>query len=424
MVTSLTNERTQLNNLQSDAQGQIASDAKAANGLAQQVADLNGQIVVAEGGTAGTANALRDQRDAVLTKLSQMTGIQTVNQGDGSVNVYVGSEPLVIGTQNSGITVQQTVVNGTPQSTVVFKSNGGPLNPTTGELGSLQAVQTQIGSVTAQVDNLAHNLIFAVNKLHASGQGTAGIQPALRQAISSRIPTAPLNSAASGLQFTPANGSFVVHVRDKASGLVTSTLVQVNLTGSPSDTTLNSLSASLNAVSGVKATVANGKLTIASLSNGSEISFSQDSSSVLASLGVNTFFTGSNASDIAVNTTLKNQPTLIAAAKNGDSGDNQTALAIAALNTTPLASLDNSSLQDGYQTVVNGVAGQVATATVNTQATQAVHDTLSAQHASLSGVNIDEEAVNMIQQQRAYQGAAILITTVNSMMASLLAMVH
>ena len=53
-----------------------------------------------------------------------------------------------------------------------------------------------------------------------------------------------------------------------------------------------------------------------------ELTFSQDSSGALAAIGVNNYFTGSNATDIAVNQTLQDQPSLLAAAKNGQAGDN------------------------------------------------------------------------------------------------------
>ncbi|HWE04355.1 MAG TPA: flagellar hook-associated protein FlgK [Tepidisphaeraceae bacterium] len=422
VAESLTNEQTQLTNIQSSVQQQIGSDAQAADGYAQQIADLNRQIVVSSNGTAGADNSLMDQRDTILTKLSGLMNIQTVQQNDGAVNVYVGSEPLVDNTVSNGVKVEQQTVNGEPVSTVVFKANGGPLPLSSGELGALQTTQTQVSNVAGQVNALAHNLIAAVNQIHASGQGTAGFT-SVTGADAVKDPTAALNSTAAGLTFPPTNGSFVIHVTNTASGIGASTLVPVNLTGSPTDTTLNSLAASLNAIKGVTASVANGKLTVASSDPGSTISFSQDSSGALAGLGINTFFTGSDASDIAVNQTVQNDPSLINAAQNGDAGDNQTATAIAALNTQSLASLNGVSLQDSYQAVVDGVSGQVATANTDAQAAQAVKDTLTTQQQSLSGVSIDEESVNMLVQQRAYQGAAIFITTVNNMMTSLLAMI-
>src|SRR3954469_3807164 len=53
--------RSQLSDLQNDANSRLKGLASNANNLAQQIADLNGQITVAEGGAGGQANALRDQ---------------------------------------------------------------------------------------------------------------------------------------------------------------------------------------------------------------------------------------------------------------------------------------------------------------------------------------------------------------------------
>jgi flagellar hook-associated protein 1 FlgK len=53
-----------------------------------------------------------------------------------------------------------------------------------------------------------------------------------------------------------------------------------------------------------------------------------------------------------------------------------------------------------------------------------VKDTLQAQREALSGVSLDEEAVNLMKQQRAFQGAARLITAVNEMMDTVLNLVR
>ena len=64
VATWFNDMRRQLGSLQTDADDRLAALAADADQLAQQVADLNGKIVVAEGGGAGQANGLRDQRDA------------------------------------------------------------------------------------------------------------------------------------------------------------------------------------------------------------------------------------------------------------------------------------------------------------------------------------------------------------------------
>ena len=86
-----------------------------------------------------------DQRDSILNKLSSMMNIQTVNQPDGSVNVYVGSEPLVIAGNSSGVAVQTKTVNDEQVSTVVFASDNDPMALTSGQLGAMQSMQSSVG---------------------------------------------------------------------------------------------------------------------------------------------------------------------------------------------------------------------------------------------------------------------------------------
>jgi len=416
--------RDQLVGLQKDLDARQAAAVKDADGLAQRVADLNSQISQAEGGTGGIANGLRDQRDAALKELAQIVDVKVVDTGDGMVNVTLGSEPLVIGSNNRGLKLKTgTTPDGQLTAKVVFKADGGTARITSGQLGAMAAVRGKIDTVVAQTDELAGNLIFELNKVHAAGQGLKGFTDVVAGTAVADA-TKALNSAEAKLPFAPTNGSFVVHVKQKGSGLETGTLVKVNLDGlNADDTTLATLAADLDAIDGVTATVTGGRLRLKSDSPDIELSFSQDSSGTLAALGVNAFFTGKDARDITVNDAVKADPGLLAAAKNGNSGDNQTARAIAALETTGLARLDGGTLKEAYQSMVNGVALDARTAKTNAQATQTIRDTLAAQREALSGVSLDEEAINLVKQQRAFQGAARFLAAVDEMMKTVLQLV-
>ncbi len=418
------NMKSQFGELQGSISDQLKGQTGAANDLAQKVADLNRQIVVTEGGTPGQANALRDQRDAVLKQLSGLMDIKTLQQPDGSMNVYVGSETLVDGQTNNGLKLGTTTDStGALVPNITFASNNGTVPVTSGQLGALLSVRSQISTVAGQVDSIAHNLIFELNKLHSSGQGMEGFS-SVTSTNAVLDPNAALNQPAAGLPFTPVNGSFVLHVKQKATGLITSTLVKVDLDGlNNNDTTLNSLQTSLAAIGGVAATITGGKLTIAAASSGAEISFSQDTSGVLASLGVNTFFSGKDATDVTVNAQLLGQPTLLAAALNGDKGNNQTALAIAQLESAPVKALSGQSLKDTYESVVNSVGTAAAAAKQNSQAAQVVQNTLQSQQQGLSGVSMDEEAMNLMRQQRAFQAASRIVSAVDDMMKTIIQLV-
>ncbi len=411
----------QLGSMQDQVNSQLPQQVQSANSLADQIAQLNVQIVTASGGTNGVPNALEDQRDADLKQLSQLANISVQRQANGSDSVFIGSEPLIEGQTNHGLSMANLqAADGTVTPTVVFTDTKGTVPVTSGAIGALSAVRGQIQTVQTQVDTIAKQLINDVNVLHASGQGSAGITT-VTGTNQVTDPAAALNSAAAGLTYPPTNGSFVVHVTG-SDGASVATLVTVSLKGKPTDTTLNSLLNSLNGIAGVSASIVNGGLKISAATAGSTLSFSQDSSNTLAALGINTFFTGDSAENIAVNPVLQADPTQLAAGKNGSAGDNGTALAIASLETTPAAGA-TETLQASYQGLVTSVADTVATANSQASASTAVSATLQSQQQSTSGVSLDEEMVNMLQQQQAFQASSRVVATIQQMMQSLIAMV-
>src|SRR5262249_8076567 len=160
----------------------------------------------------------------------------------------------------------------------------------------------------------------------------------------------------------------------------------------------------------VKAAIQGGSLSIASTDPNVTITFSQDSSHALAALGINTFFSGSNAGNLAINQTVAADPNLLAASQNGLPGDNSNALAIAHFNKTPQSVLGNQSWTDSYNSMINQIATTSSSATANAASTQDIVQTLQAQQQNISGVSLDQETVNMLQQQRSYQGAAMFIS--------------
>ena len=98
----------------------------------------------------------------------------------------------------------------------------------------------------------------------------------------------------------------------------------------------------------------------------------------------------------------------------------QNALAIANFPATTQTVLGNQSWTDSYGSMINGIATTGATANSNVTSTQDIVQALQTQQQNVSGVSLDQETVNMLQQQRSYQGAAMFISTVNQMMQSLL----
>src|SRR5659263_43184 len=81
-----------------DANKAITDAAGQVNSIATDIARLNAQIVQIEsGGGAAKANDLRDARDQLVTQLSGLVDIGTLEDKNGSLTVTVGMRNLVGG---------------------------------------------------------------------------------------------------------------------------------------------------------------------------------------------------------------------------------------------------------------------------------------------------------------------------------------
>ena len=289
---------------------------------------------------------------------------------------------------------------------------------TGGQIGGLLSARANgVDSAQASLNTLAAALIEQVNAIHSQGQGLDKMDAATStNAVSDA--NAALNAA--GLSQTVVNGSFTLNVTGPTGQTAASTIT-VNLSGIGSATTANSLAAQLSGVAGVSATVQpDGRLSIDAAS-GYSISFAGDSSGALGALGLNTFFSGHDADDIAVRGDLTAGG--IAASQNGLPGDNSNALQLAGLASTPVDSLGGVSLTGYFNNTMGTLAGQISqTQAANTSAGTLVN-ALSSQQAAISGVSIDQEAIDLMTYQRAYQGAARYISTLKTLTDEMMQMI-
>ncbi|MCS7033959.1 MAG: flagellar hook-associated protein FlgK, partial [Phycisphaerae bacterium] len=95
--------RTQLSSLATDVDERLQAAVNTADDLARKIAQINTEVVRAEGGSNAPANGLRDQRDVLLGELAELINVQTRLQPSGAMNVYVNSEPLVMEGDTQGV---------------------------------------------------------------------------------------------------------------------------------------------------------------------------------------------------------------------------------------------------------------------------------------------------------------------------------
>ena len=421
--------RSRLVSLGQQVDEQIGAAVNSVGDLLTQLEQLNEQI--AQLGGAGGAHSLRDQRDLLLTELSRYIDISVVEQDSGLIDVFVGSTPIVLNGRAQPIETRTTTVENTgsggasqTQTQLVLAEDQRALAPTSGSLGALLAGrEQQVLDAIAVLDDFANQLMSQVNRVHSQGQGTRGFDQVVGTAQVADL-DALLNSNAAALGFTVSHGSFQVHTTQLSTGQRDTSLVSLDLDGidAGNDTSLNDLIASLNTVAGVTASATpDGRLQLTADSSDIQISFSDDDTGVLAALGINTFFAGRNALDIAVNTDLQDNSAYVAAAQGHVAGDNRNALAIAGLADQQLDALGGNSLTGLWHLRVEQQAVRLSQANLAVETGTAVVDSLSAQQQSASGVNTDEEAINLLAFQRAYQGSARFLTVVDELMQTLLA---
>ena len=435
LASSLTQLRNDLKDLGDEFDDQIDALVEEADELAGEIARLNAEIAAAEAGHPSAAHALKDQRDGLLRDLSEILDVNVRHHDDGTIYVYVGSEPLIMGGVSRGLTTAKNVDGEYARTSVYFADGTEATAPVTVRGGSLEGLirardEDALGQVDA-IDELAAAIIFEVNRVHSEGQGLDAFT-SVTGTYSVLDPTAALNSTEADLAHAPQNGSFYIAMAD-SSGTVVAYQIEVDLDGiGDDDTTLESLVADLNAtVEGLTASVTADNRLQLEADTGYTFTFGhdgertrEDSANLLAALGINTFFDGSTAADMTLNEAVKNDPSLLAAALVNFEGDGDNAGRLAQLGTTESEVLGGVTLLEGYSSVATDVALAGAAAADEVEVATAVHSALQAQKESISGVNLDEEALELLKYERAYQGAARYVVTVDALMDELLALVR
>jgi flagellar hook-associated protein 1 FlgK len=390
------------------------------NRLVEQIRSLNQRIAEAEAGDSSASDAvgLRDQRLSALSQLSQLVDIRVEEQASGAVNVYNGGNYLVFEGLSRKVAVAQSTDRGLTISKLVFADSKAPLQASGGELAGLLNSRDQVlGGFLDQLDDFSRTLAFEFNRIYSSGQGLNGYTSLTSNSSVSDVDAALDNA---GLAFTPVNGSFQIQVTNRQTNETRTRTISVNLTGLGDDTSLSSLAAQIDAIDGLTATITSDrKLKITSNSPNQEFSFANDTSGLLAALGLNVFFTGDSALSLGVDPNVVQDPAKFAASNTGIGANTENAIDLAAFLDRPLESKENSTLSDLYDRITGDVTQASAIAHATADGFRIFEQTLTGQKNATSGVSLDEEAVNMLGYQRAFQASAKYIATLNDLLGLL-----
>jgi flagellar hook-associated protein 1 FlgK len=104
----------------------------------------------------------------------------------------------------------------------------------------------------------------------------------------------------------------------------------------------------------------------------------------------------------------------------GGTGDNRNVLALANLQNQSIFNGGKANFQEDYGSLVGFVGSQTNAANIERDAMGTLLKQAESRNSSLVGVNLDEEAADLVRLQQAYQAAARIITTAQNIFDTLI----
>lgn len=400
-----------------DVNTQVSTVVTQINSYANQVNDLNQQITKALAGNPDQPpNDLLDQRDQAVSQLSQLINVKTVEQ-DHIVSLTVGNGQVLLGggtvyplqavasaADPSRTVVAYTAVSGPGGATMPVEMNESGI--TGGSLAGLLSYRSQaLDPVQNAVGRMAAGLAMTVNHVHEQGVDLNGNPGKAMFSLSS--PKVIPNSG---------NGS-TAEIAVQFQDLTTNPNAAAQLTGQD-----------------YKIAFDGTNYTVTRVQDGTQV-YSGATLSNQNIDGLNFNLTGSGTApqagdswlvqptrDTAGGFTLAlSDPAQIAAADTtGGSANGNNALNLAKLQTDKTLDGGTMSVTDAFSRVVNqvGVLTQQNSASAKAQNTL-IQQNYSAQQ-NVSGVNLNEEYVNLDQFQQQFQAASKVIDVSSTLFDTLL----
>jgi flagellar hook-associated protein 1 FlgK len=429
--------------LNADLTSAVAAGTGRVNEITAEIAHLNNEIAQLE--VFAPANDLRDKRNMLASELAEYIEMKIFEQSNGSFTIASAKGVILV----DGIESYDLNFSG---SAVEWQSSGGNAVDITdhisnGKLGGFLNMRDEIvGKYKQDLTELASEFIWAVNRQHSQGVGLTALS-SVTGTYGASAPAVAVTTAASGLDYYDkiTDGIFEVWIYDSTGALVNGGATTVTVTAGV--TTLNDIATAVTALDAdISASVnANGELAITT-TNSHTFAFSDDTSNVLAALGINTFFTGTTAGGMGVNNAIGSDKDYIAAAQvDSDAtssgygafatGDNTNALAMTdlqyiardisewtydRLNGNTEGTI-TATIEDYYHSLVGSLGIKASSISRGRAFNEVMVFELNTMRESISSVSLEEEMTQLMKYQHAFAAASKLITVSDEMLHTLIA---
>jgi flagellar hook-associated protein 1 FlgK len=435
-----------LTQIESNLTNSLSVGVEKINQIASEIAELNNQILGMES-SSGIANDLRDKRNTLISELGEYLSVTSYEQENGSISVLTARGcTIVFGTSN-----YELEMGGTYGDRVRWQDSSGNWVDITNYItngkmnGWLEIRDEIVAKYKLDLDAVVKELIWSVNVQHTQGVGLKLFEPGstLSGTYQTSTDLGDLNFG-SEIQFI-ADG-FKLWIEDRtvpASPTISS--VSIDLSSLNGSSSLSDLATEINnqitaaPLTGVTASVSGNTINFTAGGNYA-FGFSEDKSNILSALGINTFFQGTGASSVDVNSVLNDKDHIAAALVDPSgsyaSGDNTNALNMTDLQYKAIAIAQwvcdrvdgntqgsvTATIEDYYHSMVGSIGITSSSISRSRAFSEVMVNNLNQRRDSISAVSLDEEMINLIKFQQAYVAATKLISVADEMLNTLLEM--
>ncbi len=484
LASQLQSYNGQLTTLGVQLESRLQTTASDISSIAQNIAKLNGQISNAQALNGQPPNDLLDQRDHLLTQLSADVNINVSQQGGSVNVYIGNGQPLVVGTVAATLGTAPNAYDPTRNDVVLNSANGSAnvtSSMTGGTLGGMLDFRTQVldpaqstlglisvgianvvnqqqsagvdlngnagqpmfavGGVQVQTNaNNAGSATLAVTRSTISAltgsnyilQDTAGGWKLSNAATGANVPLTGAGTSASPFQADGlsivVSGTATVGDRFAIQPTAGATSGLNVLLTDPAQVAAGSpITATAGTTNTGTATIAGGTVVNpanAQLTTAATIQFLSATTYSINGTGSYAYTSGQPITANGWQVTVSGAPAtgdkFTVGYTTANTGDNSNALKLAAVFNQPAL----NGGKDSVNATLSSFIGNLGTVTKQSQndsaAQQSVNSSATQSLSNVSGVNLDEEAANLLQFQQAYQAAAQLIGIAGTLFNSML----
>jgi flagellar hook-associated protein 1 len=402
-----------------------------ATGISQATDALLNAQIQSEASVSGSLNSQQQGLQNAETYLNEQ--ITNTSNGTSSPSGLTADLSSLfnsfqsLSTDPTDLSQRQSLVASAQQLTTQFNQVSSQLGNVRNQLNqSIQSDVTTSNQDLAQIATLNQQIIQA----QADGGSANDLVDEREQSIEDLASKVNINATAqsNGAVYISIGGVTMVSGETASDSLETydagggQLLIKAQNAGTPLTLTGGSIEGSITTRDGALASLQTSVNTLASQLITQVNGIYSSGYDLNGNTGAD-FFTGTDASDIGVNSALVNDPSQVQASGTaGATGDNTVVLALAQLANTNISGLSNQTFSQNWAQTVGSLGDAISSVNEQANNSASVTQMLTTQRASESGVSIDEEMTNLMQYQKSYEASAQLITTLNEMLQTVVNM--